>query len=45
MAMLEKIKINELRLPGIDDTVKINKMKALLEKERSAEMATENNHR
>ena len=33
MAMLEKIKINELRLPGIDDTVKINKMKALLEKE------------
>lgn len=33
MALLEKIKINEIRLPGIEDTAKISKLKALLEKE------------
>src|SRR5215470_4079399 len=33
MAVLQSIKINNIKLPGVEDTAKINKLKAFLESE------------
>ena len=33
MAVLQSIKINDVKLPGVDDTAKLNKLKAFLEAE------------